>query len=157
MCNYLIYGSHGVIKSYGYPNPYPPDAECFYHIVAPLGNTIVLSFKRFYIPESLGCGKEYLIIRDGQQRSSPIIGQFCGREIPQRIKSSSNALYIQFRSRNRISSATGFIGFYQISSLYRQCPDQNFSCFNGKCIAQSKRCDGIQDCQDSSDEYICGK
>ena len=39
------------------------------------------------------------------------------------------------------------------------CPDNQFTCANGKCISRSFLCDTDDDCSDKSDEFavICGK
>ena len=37
-----------------------------------------------------------------------------------------------------------------------QCGANSFSCSNGKCVPQSYRCDGADDCYDQSDEAGCG-
>ena len=34
--------------------------------------------------------------------------------------------------------------------------DNTFTCDNGKCILDNERCDGTNDCGDSSDEDGCG-
>ncbi len=38
------------------------------------------------------------------------------------------------------------------------CSNGEFQCGgNGLCISETKRCDGVQDCADNSDEQICSE
>ena len=39
--------------------------------------------------------------------------------------------------------------------MLTKCPMETFTCDNGYCIPFKKRCDGISDCEDESDEEGC--
>ena len=57
---------------------------------------------------SLEPGYDFLHIYDGRDSLSPLIGSFYGSQLPSRIESSSNSLFLAFRSDASVSNA-GFV------------------------------------------------
>lgn len=53
-------------------------------------------------------GYDFLHVYDGRDSLSPLIGSFYGSQLPGRIESSSNSLFLAFRSDASVSSA-GFV------------------------------------------------
>ena len=39
----------------------------------------------------------------------------------------------------------------------KMCKPEQFTCFNGQCIAQRRICDDKEDCDDGADEQNCSK
>lgn len=46
-------------------------------------------------------------------------------------------------------SYSGLVCFFQA------CPEGHFLCSTGLCVEKFRRCDGLDDCQDESDEICC--
>jgi hypothetical protein len=60
-----------------------------------------LTFDYFDLEDNLNCAYDYLLIRDGADADSPVIGRFCGPsiQIPEQfLQSSGRNLRIEFRS-----------------------------------------------------------
>lgn len=62
----------------------------------------------FYYRFNLEPGYDFLHIYDGPDSLSALIGSFFGSQLPDRIESSSNSLFIAFRSDASVSSG-GFV------------------------------------------------
>ncbi|GAB0199455.1 CUB and sushi domain-containing protein 3 [Grus japonensis] len=103
-CGGILTGPAGVILSPQYPEPYPPGKECDWKLTVSPDYVIALVFNTF----SLEPGYDFLHIYDGPDSLSPLIGSFYGSQLPERIESSSNSLFLAFRSDASVSN-TGFV------------------------------------------------
>ena len=74
--------------------PYPNRENCIYVIRAPLNKKVVITGVQQFITDS---SKGYILIRDGQDQSYPLLGKFSGfiNKLPT-LSSSSRYMFIQF-------------------------------------------------------------
>ena len=86
----------GTITSPLYPNPYPNNAECNYFISQPNGTFINLTVEAFDIEAHYSCSSDFLEIRDGFSHESPVIGAFCGSNIPISFQSTDNYMRLRY-------------------------------------------------------------
>ena len=105
-----------MITSPNYPSFHPVDIECVYKITVAAGNKVQLYFRAFNIEAHSRCAYDYLELRDGITSSSPLIGNrtWCGNVLPPSAVSSSNTLYMKFKSDVSITTA-GFAVSYTSS------------------------------------------
>lgn len=99
--------SEGVIKSPFFPDPYPSDRKCLYHIVLAQGNLVQLNFQYFDIEGSIDCAYDYLEVRESHENGTTL-GRFCGSVIPDTITSKYNELWVKFGTDGSVSNH----GFY---------------------------------------------
>ncbi|KAL3836256.1 hypothetical protein ACJMK2_021695 [Sinanodonta woodiana] len=105
----------GILRSPFYPESYPHNRECIYLISLPLGSRAILTFNNFSIegPSSTGsCSYDYLEIRDGGTEDAPLIGHFCGSQIPAPQESTNNLMWLKFKTDGSRSN-TGFEAIYE--------------------------------------------
>ncbi|KAL9979309.1 hypothetical protein ACROYT_G016957 [Oculina patagonica] len=57
-----------------------------------------LKFTTFDLEESVNCTADYVVIRDGNEKTAPLIGRYCGKTLPGPVKASAQSLYIMFHS-----------------------------------------------------------
>ncbi|XP_023016013.2 cubilin [Leptinotarsa decemlineata] len=98
VCGGSYFTSAGVIKSPRYPEEYPTNRECTWIIHVMPGQQIMLNVTEFDIESYSGCRYDWLEIRNGGTSASPLIGKYCGTEIPKQIPSHANKLYLFFKS-----------------------------------------------------------
>ncbi|XP_044726579.1 cubilin-like [Chrysoperla carnea] len=107
ICGRPYFASYGAFSSPGYPDGYPRNKDCAWTITVPNGLQIMLNITDFEIEQHLDCRFDFLEIRNGGYETSPLIGKFCGKNIPKIITSHSNELWIHFKS-DASRSAKGF-------------------------------------------------
>lgn len=67
----------------------------------------MLNVTDFEMEESTNCKYDYLEIRNGAAPSSPLVGKFCGTNIPKLIPSHTNQISLYFKS-DGTKSKSGF-------------------------------------------------
>ena len=97
----------GEIKSPFFPDQYPSDRKCQYHIVLPQGYLVQLSFQYFDIEGSIDCNYDYLQIRESHENGTDV-AKLCGSSIPDPITSKFNELWLEFGTDGSVSNH----GFY---------------------------------------------
>ncbi|XP_054159895.1 LOW QUALITY PROTEIN: cubilin-like [Oppia nitens] len=107
-CGGNFFTDSGIIRSPGYPNRrYPPNRECIWVLQVDNGRQIVLNVTDFQLEGVSGCRYDFLEIRNGREERSPLIGSFCGTNIPPTITSHGHVLFLRFKSDNS-RNAKGF-------------------------------------------------
>ena len=84
----------GLLTSPSYPEKSPTDKECVYIITQPMGFFLNLTTMMFHIGGISPC-HDYLEIRDGSSEESPLIGKFCGTNIPRAIQSTQSHVWMK--------------------------------------------------------------
>lgn len=112
----MLTGYRGVIESPNFPGDYPPDQDCTWHINAPIGNKINVTFSHFDLEAAPsysrdpGCNFDYLEIKDENEEQDAVQtlrGRYCGSERPPRFTSTWSNLYIKFKT-DSLLAASGF-------------------------------------------------
>ena len=88
----------GEILSPQYGSKYPSDVICTWRLKAPDGKVIRLHFNQFALELSRRCFRDNVRIFDGVTSSADVIGQFCGRDIPDDVISTKPEILVFFFS-----------------------------------------------------------
>ncbi|XP_031146001.1 inactive serine protease PAMR1 isoform X3 [Sander lucioperca] len=114
ICGGIIQRAQGVIAM----ESYPINARCEWTVQVERDSTIELRFSLLSLESDHNCRSDYVEVRDGSDLSSPVIGRFCGDQLPSPIKSSGNLLHILFTS-DGYSNFDGFVLTFQESSAIK--------------------------------------
>ncbi|XP_068442403.1 CUB and sushi domain-containing protein 1a isoform X2 [Clinocottus analis] len=125
-CGGNVSGPSGVILSPNYPQPYPPGKECDWRIRVNPDFVIALIFKSFNMEPSY----DFLHIYEGEDSNGPLLASLQGNQAPERIESSSNGLFLAFRS----DASLGMSGF---AIEYKEKPRE--ACFDPGNIMNGSR------------------
>lgn len=111
VCGGVYDSPQGIFHSPNYPDPYAHSRECIYIIQLPPGKVVKLWFEAFDIEGWTTCDYDYLEIRDGISSSAPLLGIFCGVQIPDPIISTYNFLWLRFATDETVRNR-GFLANY---------------------------------------------
>ncbi|XP_069046065.1 transmembrane protease serine 7 isoform X2 [Lepisosteus oculatus] len=143
-------GSRGKITSPYYPSLFPPECSCTWAFQAPIqGLGIALRFENYLLKEKDLKGCEH-----GWWKINEII--YCGSYIdhPTVFRAANPRTEIEFRCSSKFSDPP-FTAEYSSYNISQPCPRGYFLCSSGLCVESWRRCDGLDDCFDESDELFC--
>ncbi|XP_010710919.1 cubilin-like isoform X2 [Meleagris gallopavo] len=106
--------SEGVITSPFWPNPFINSQQCIYIIRQPEGEKIHLNFTHLELESHAGCSLTYIEVRDGDSETSSLITKVCHSTVIFPITSTSNSLWIKFKSDGSVQRAS-FRAVYQVA------------------------------------------
>ncbi|XP_036315022.1 cubilin [Pipistrellus kuhlii] len=124
-CGGYLHANRGIITSPNYPETYPPNLNCSWHVLVQSGLTIAVHFEQpFQIPNrDSSCNEgDYLVLKNGPDISSPPLGphggngHFCGSHPSSTLFTSDNQMFAQFISDNS-NGGQGFKIKYEAKSL----------------------------------------
>uniref|UniRef100_A0A3B5AXX3 Cubilin n=1 Tax=Stegastes partitus TaxID=144197 RepID=A0A3B5AXX3_9TELE len=98
-CGGLFSGTAGTVSSPGLSMfNYHHNINCSYHIMVQADTVIDLKFNTFHLEASSACRYDYVAVYDGQDTLAPLLGKFCGAVLPPDLRSTTNQLFIVFRT-----------------------------------------------------------
>ncbi|KAG9265652.1 hypothetical protein AMEX_G20118 [Astyanax mexicanus] len=148
-CGGKLTGTNGTFSSPGFPSYYPPQMQCVWDIEVPAGKHVKVKFSKFSLREPgetpNHCSKDYLEINNHRM---------CGEKPPNTVHSSrTNQITVRFVSDMSYVDK-GFSAEFVAFEPNDPCPGK-FQCDNDVCINPQLKCDGYDDCGDTSDEMNC--
>lgn len=123
-CGGTLTAPKGNITSPSYPDNYPKNKHCLWKITGPKGQRISLKFNVFQL-EGNGygvCRYDFVEIKD---KDDKVLGKFCGGKLPQTVTSSSNVMWVEFRS-DHTQTRGGFSAVYYADE--DECQNNNGGC-----------------------------
>uniref|UniRef100_A0A3B4B224 CUB domain-containing protein n=1 Tax=Periophthalmus magnuspinnatus TaxID=409849 RepID=A0A3B4B224_9GOBI len=100
----------GTITSPNYPNLYPHSRLCHWEVVAMPGRRVTLTINDLRLEGSgTSCLYDYVEVRTSCDTAAPLMGTFCGSELPPKLRSSSNHLYLVFRTDSSVSGEVFYV------------------------------------------------
>ncbi|XP_025835939.1 cubilin-like, partial [Agrilus planipennis] len=111
-CGGVFTSNKGEIQSPMIDGRYPSDIICEYVIKSDSGSRIKLTFLKFELEEATDCDYDYLELHEGANSLAPLIGKYCGKELPASYTSIENVLCIIFKSDFSLQEG-GFIIKYE--------------------------------------------
>lgn len=94
------------LESTNFPDAYPPSRHCNWKFIAPNNHRITMKIHYFELELNESC-IDFLMIKDGIDYNSKIIGEYCGKRDSWQINSTDNKLLVVFFS-DRMISYSGF-------------------------------------------------
>ncbi|KTF87440.1 hypothetical protein cypCar_00025640 [Cyprinus carpio] len=113
-CGGVFTDTEGIIISPNWPNNYAHNRQCIYIIRMPRSELVALNFTHMDLESHSGCLFDFVEVRDGTGETDPLIGKYCGTTLPAPILSTTNGLWIRFKSDSSVSRA-GFRAMYEIA------------------------------------------
>ncbi|XP_051782550.1 transmembrane protease serine 7 [Erpetoichthys calabaricus] len=140
----------GYIKSPYFPSFYPPKCNCTWGFRTPRTNLgIALKFYNYELKEKglKGCDHGWWKINEKM---------YCGSYVDYQtiFYIASSKSEIEFQCSSKLSDPA-FKAQYASYNINKPCPGDHFLCSTGLCIEISQRCNGVDDCNDESDEVFC--
>ncbi|XP_029385524.1 uncharacterized protein LOC115061354 [Echeneis naucrates] len=142
----------GYIYSPFHPSLLPPKCSCTWRFqTSNSAFGVALQFQNYVLKP-----KDMKSCDQGWWKVNEIIfcGSYVGHYTVFRIADHSPEL--EFRCSSR-TSVQPFQASYSIYNISQPCPESHFLCSTGLCVEKSRRCDGLDDCQDESDEVFCSR
>ncbi|KAK3572019.1 hypothetical protein QTP86_022249 [Hemibagrus guttatus] len=97
-CSRVYEQSYGYLKSPGWPAVYPHNIDCNIVLRSPQNSSISLFFDSFDVESHSSCNFDYLEVRNGSTATAPLLGKYCGSELPNPIFPRSHELFLYFHT-----------------------------------------------------------
>lgn len=123
-------------------------------------------WRRFSFPSFCGIYVGYHTVFRVDHRSPEVEFRCTSPNSVQPFQASYSSYNISHRKHcrartwasHKIWNKTVFFALYILKHVHSSaCPDSYFLCTTGLCVERSRLCDGLDDCQDESDELFCCK